>query len=141
VGKTAATNQGGTRGLVAAYLGTQKDELRVNESGARIESPVAVHRMRVASRRLRSSLATFAPLFVGPQAHRLRDELLWLGAALGPVRDIEVTRDHLHGTAAIFRSTPIWPLRLLAWIVSWRNVIHAPTTTSSRPSTAPGVVI
>ena len=100
MGKTAATNQGGTRGLVAAYLGTQTGELLANESGARIDSPDAVHRMRVASRRLRSSLATFAPLFVGPQAHRLRNEL-WLGAALGPVRDFEVMRDHLNGTAAV----------------------------------------
>jgi CHAD domain-containing protein len=56
--------------------------------------------MRVASRRLRSSLATFGRLFAGSQAQHLRDELLWLGAVLGPVRDVEVMRDHLHHTAA-----------------------------------------
>ena len=56
--------------------------------------------MWVASRRLWSSLATFAPLFVGPTAHHRCDELLWLGAVLGPVRDVEVMRDHLHGTVA-----------------------------------------
>lgn len=98
VGKAAVTRAGSPRALVAAYLGTQVDELRANEPGARIGSPDAVHRMRVASRRLRSTLATFVPLFVGPASHQLRHELLWLGAVLGPVRDVEVMRDHLHGT-------------------------------------------
>jgi CHAD domain-containing protein len=101
VGKTAAANQRSSRELVAAYLGTQLDELWARESGARIDSPDTVHRMRVASRRLRSTLATFGPLFTGSQAQHLRDELLWLGAVLGPVRDVEVMRDHVHGTAAI----------------------------------------
>jgi CHAD domain-containing protein len=90
----------GSRELVLAYLCTQIDELRDREPGVRVDSPDAVHRMRVASRRLRSSLATFGRLFAGPQAQHLRDELLWLGAALGPVRDAEVMREHLHRTAA-----------------------------------------
>jgi CHAD domain-containing protein len=101
VGKTAATNAHSSRELVVAYLRTQIDELRARESGARIDSPDAVHRMRVASRRLRSSLATFGPLFAGSRSQHLRDELLWLGAMLGPVRDVEVMRDQLHGTASI----------------------------------------
>jgi CHAD domain-containing protein len=56
--------------------------------------------MRVAARRLRSSLATFGPLFAGSEPQHLRDELLWLGAMLGSVRDVEVMRDHVHGTAS-----------------------------------------
>lgn len=100
MGKTGETNAHGSRELVTAYLCTQIDELRTRESGARIDSPDAVHRMRVASRRLRSSLATFGPLFTGLQSQHLRDELLWLGVLLGAVRDVEVMRDHLHGTAA-----------------------------------------
>ncbi len=65
--------------------------------------------MWVASQRLRSSLATFAPLFVGPTAHHRCDELLWLGAVLGPVRDVEVMRDHLHGRPLSSRLTLIRP--------------------------------
>ena len=84
-----------------AYLCAQIDELRAREPGARIDGPDAVHRMRVASRRLRSSLATFGLLFTGSQARWLRDELQWVGTMLGPVRDVEVMRAHLHGTAAI----------------------------------------
>src|SRR5450631_627169 len=103
MGKTVATDSRSSRGLVVAYLRTQLDELRARDPGSRVDSPDAVHRMRVASRRLRSSLATFGPLFAGSQAQHLRDELLWLGAILGPVRDVEVMRDHLHATAATLR--------------------------------------
>jgi len=99
VGKGGATRVHSSREPVLSYLRAQIDDLRAREPGARIDSPDAVHRMRVASRRLRSSLATFGALFEGPQAQHLRGELLWLGAALGPVRDVEVMREHLHGTA------------------------------------------
>ena len=101
MGKQAAAQPGSSRGLVAGYLRAQIDELGVREPGARTERPDAVHRMRVACRRLRSSLATFGRLFTGSQAEHLRDELLWLGAVLGPVRDVEVLREHLHATAAL----------------------------------------
>jgi len=86
--------------MLLTYLSAQIDELRSREPGARIDSPDSVHRMRVASRRLRSSLATFRPLFRGSKAQRLRDELQWLGTVLGPVRDVEVMRAHLQETAA-----------------------------------------
>ncbi len=101
MGKTAATGAGSSRELLAAYLRAQIDELRAREPGARIDSPDAVHRMRVACRRLRSSLATFGPLFTGSQAQHLRAELQWLGSVLGDVRDVEVMRAHLHLTVAI----------------------------------------
>jgi CHAD domain-containing protein len=100
VGKGGVSGAHGSRELVLDYLCTQIDELRAREPGVRIDSPDAVHRMRVATRRLRSSLATFGRLFSGAQAQHLRDELLWLGAVLGPVRDVAVMRDHLHHTAA-----------------------------------------
>ena len=100
MGKGGPKRVHGSRELVLGYLRTQIDELAAREPQARLDGPDAVHRMRVASRRLRSSLATFRRLFEGPQAQRLRDELLWLGAVLGPVRDVEVLRDHLHRTAA-----------------------------------------
>ena len=101
MGTTAEAHPHRSGELVAAYLRAQVDELRAREPGARIDSPDAVHRMRVACRRLRSSLATFGRLFAGSRPQHLRDELLWLGAVLGPVRDVEVMRDHLHGTAAL----------------------------------------
>lgn len=98
--KSSATGVRSTRRLLLTYLSAQIDELRAHEPGTRIDSPDAAHRMRVASRRLRSSLATFRPLFRGAKAQRLRDELQWLGTVLGPVRDVEVMRAQLQETAA-----------------------------------------
>ena len=98
--KTTATSVRKTHRLLLTYLSAQINELRAREPGARIDSPDAVHRMRVAARRLRSSLATFRPLFRGSKAQRLRDELQWLGTVLGPVRDVEVMRAYLQETAA-----------------------------------------
>jgi CHAD domain-containing protein len=54
------------------------------------EDPEAVHRMRTATRRLRSDLRTFRPLVPRRWAEPLRDELKWLGGRLGRVRDADV---------------------------------------------------
>jgi CHAD domain-containing protein len=56
--------------------------------------------MRVATRRLRSALATFRPLFDRTVTDPLREELAWLGGILGDARDAEVIRDHLEGLLA-----------------------------------------
>jgi CHAD domain-containing protein len=53
-------------------------------------APDSVHDMRIAARRLRSALATYRALLAAEVAGRLRDELKWLGGALGASRDIEV---------------------------------------------------
>lgn len=98
--KRTATGVRSARRLLLTYLSAQIDELRSGEPGARIDSPDAVHRMRVASRRLRSSLATFRPLFRGSKTQSLREELQWLGTVLGPARDVEVMRAHLQESAA-----------------------------------------
>ena len=62
--------------------------------------PEHVHQARVGARRLRSVLRSFAPLVTTPPAEvddspetwfgELRDELKWLGGALGAVRDADV---------------------------------------------------
>jgi len=52
--------------------------------------PEGVHQARVATRRLRSHLGTFLPILRTAPTERLRDELRWLGRALGAVRDLDV---------------------------------------------------
>lgn len=52
--------------------------------------PEAVHQMRVALRRLSSAFKLFAEILGTPEAARLREELRWLSARLGPARDAEV---------------------------------------------------
>jgi CHAD domain-containing protein len=52
--------------------------------------PEAVHVYRVATRRLRSDLRTFARFVDGDPTDELRDELRWLGSEVGRVRDLDV---------------------------------------------------
>jgi CHAD domain-containing protein len=61
----------------------------------RMDAEDAVHQMRVATRRLRSALATFRSLFAEGAVDPLRDELKWLGEVLGRARDAEVMRARL----------------------------------------------
>ncbi len=59
------------------------------------DDPEGVHQARVATRRLRSDLHTFAPLLDPVWVDGLRTELQWLGTLLGRVRDADVLRDQL----------------------------------------------
>jgi CHAD domain-containing protein len=70
-------------------------ELIARDVGVRLGDGEAVHKMRVAIRRLRSALRTFSPVLDKASVRWLRDELGWLGGALGPVRDVDVLRSHL----------------------------------------------
>lgn len=66
-----------------------------NEPRARLDEPGGVHQMRVATRRLRSLLQTFAPMFRGEDVATLRTELTWLAGELGVARDAEVMREEI----------------------------------------------
>ncbi|HET9780969.1 MAG TPA: CYTH and CHAD domain-containing protein [Candidatus Dormibacteraeota bacterium] len=57
--------------------------------------PEAVHQARVATRKLRSHLRTFAPMLEIEWTEPLRSELGWLALSLGAVRDREVLLDRL----------------------------------------------
>jgi CHAD domain-containing protein len=52
--------------------------------------PEDLHQMRVATRRARGFLRAARPLLDAEWADDLRAELGWLGAALGPARDLDV---------------------------------------------------
>jgi CHAD domain-containing protein len=64
------------------------------------EDPEGVHQARVATRRLRSHLRTFRALLEPEWDEQLRDELGWLGAELGTVRDADVLLDRLQTRVA-----------------------------------------
>lgn len=61
-----------------------------HDPGTRLGEVEPLHQMRVATRRLRSDLRTFAPLVDASWARGLADELGWLGDYLGAVRDLDV---------------------------------------------------
>src|SRR4029453_14761866 len=82
-------------GLAAALRG-QYTELLTHDPGTRLGSdPEDLHQLRVATRRLRAFLRAGRPLVDRDWADALRDELVWLGGSLGPVRDLDVLIEHL----------------------------------------------
>jgi CHAD domain-containing protein len=85
--------------VLTAYLAKYRDRILVTEAGVRLGSPEAVHQMRTATRRVRSVLATYRPLFDDTAvAEQVRTDLQWLGQELGRPRDAHVLREHLHET-------------------------------------------
>ncbi|WP_454049533.1 CYTH and CHAD domain-containing protein [Cellulomonas sp. Marseille-Q8402] len=85
--------------VVLAYLVAQDAQLREQDLRIRLGEPDAVHRARVAARRLRNALKTFGPLFDPAVARPLRDELGWLAHELGTARDAEVLRGRVRAGA------------------------------------------
>ncbi len=55
----------------------------------------ALHQMRIALTRLRATIAFFSPMVADPQRTRLANELKWLNAHLGAVRDLDVAIERL----------------------------------------------
>ena len=87
--------EGPAADVVLAFLGAQVAVLVAREDDLRADVPDAVHRTRVATRRLRSSLRTFRRLLDRDVTDPLREEVRWFATALGEPRDAEVVRDHL----------------------------------------------
>jgi CHAD domain-containing protein len=81
--------------VVAAYLDEQVAVMRRLDPAVRADAADSVHKMRVAVRRLRSTLATYRRLLDRDVTEPIRDELKWLGGVLGAVRDAEVIRSYL----------------------------------------------
>lgn len=79
---------------VLAYACAQRDALTEYDPAVRQGSPEAVHKMRVATRRLRSTLKTYKRTFPGDED--MNAELKWLADLLGTVRDGQVQKHKLH---------------------------------------------
>ena len=69
----------------------------------RTERPDAVHKLRVAARRLRSITAAVRPVLDRAATDPLRAELKWLGQELSDARDAEVALAHLRDVVAAER--------------------------------------
>ncbi len=80
-----------TLGDVAyAVIRLQLRELLANEPGTRLgEDPERLHDMRVATRRLRAAMDLFSSALPS-RAAAIREELRWIAAELGAVRDLDV---------------------------------------------------
>lgn len=82
-------------GVLLDHLRAQVAELVERDPQARRDLPDAVHKMRVATRRLRSALTTYRPLLDRAVTDPVRDELRWLAGVLGGPRDAEVMHARL----------------------------------------------
>jgi len=85
--------------VVLRYANQQVEQILANDPQVRLDTPGSVHRMRVATRRLRSALQTFRPVLDAEVVTPLRAELRWLAGELGAARDAEVLRARM--TAAL----------------------------------------
>ncbi|AXK34177.1 CHAD domain-containing protein [Streptomyces armeniacus] len=75
---------------VLHYVRAQRDALVALDPAVRRGVPDSVHRMRVATRRLRSCLRSYRQVLDPAVTDPMRDELKWLAAELGIDRDQEV---------------------------------------------------
>jgi inorganic triphosphatase YgiF len=80
--------EAGFRVIVGNALGQMQDNEALVAQGS---DPEGIHQMRVGMRRLRLALRLFSPWI--PQPAALRQELAWLGTALGAARDADVLAD------------------------------------------------
>ncbi|WP_030189654.1 CYTH and CHAD domain-containing protein [Streptomyces violaceorubidus] len=106
---------------VLAYLRAQVGTLVALDPAVRRELPDAVHRMRVACRRLRACLRSYRSVLERRVTDPVRAELRWLAGELGAARDQEVLRERvgaaLDGLPDDLVLGPV-AARLRAWEVS-----------------------
>jgi CHAD domain-containing protein len=102
LGTTAITPETTMGELAYAVLRRQLAVLRQKEPGTRLgEDAEDLHDMRVATRRLRAALSLFDDV-LPVRARLYRQELGWLAAVLGDVRDLDVQTEGLvEMTAAV----------------------------------------
>jgi CHAD domain-containing protein len=89
--------------VVTEHLRRHLDALVEQEIRIRAAKPSAVNKVRVEARRLRATLTTYGTVFAPGSVDQLRDELQWIGRALGATRDAQVLRQRI---AALVSADP-----------------------------------
>jgi CHAD domain-containing protein len=81
--------------VLHAYLVAQVEQVLAADRAVRRRESDGIHDLRVAFRRLRSTLATYRSLVEREVTDPLRDEMRWASHTLGTARDAEVVRQRL----------------------------------------------
>src|SRR5205823_14384651 len=71
------------------------EDVTNNHEATRKGDPSALHRMRIALTHLRAAILFFSPMLADSQQTEITDELKWLNAQLGAVRDLDVAIERL----------------------------------------------
>lgn len=82
---------------VLAYITVQRDALVTLDPAVRRDEHDSVHRMRVATRRMRSTFRSYGKVLDRTVTDPIADELKWLAGELGVDRDAEVLTERLTG--------------------------------------------
>lgn len=92
-----------------AVIRSNLEEIRAREPGTRLGADSEeLHKLRVATRRIRSVLRSARPLLADPgEAERLRSELKLLASLLGEVRDRDVLIEYLVGELESLDGAPL----------------------------------
>ena len=93
--RPAAGEDAAAGNVVLAYLWEQADAIRMADPRIRRDVPDSVHAMRVACRRMRSTLQSFRTLLDRERTDGVVAELRWLAGELGGARDLEVQEERI----------------------------------------------
>ncbi|MFF7639172.1 CHAD domain-containing protein [Streptomyces canus] len=85
---------------ILAYVRTQRDAIVALDPAVRQDAEDSVHSMRVATRRLRSTLKSYGKVLDRAVTDPIGDELKWLAGELGVDRDREVLSERLSAALA-----------------------------------------
>ncbi len=117
-GKKGAGRRGTAGDLVLEYVREQLRVIVELDPAVRRDVPDSVHRMRVATRRLRSAFRSYTKVLDRGVTAPVGGELKWLAAELGVERDREVLTDRLvTAVADVPRTLRLGPVdaRLRIW--------------------------
>ncbi|MFI9027627.1 CHAD domain-containing protein [Streptomyces sp. NPDC053560] len=111
-GKAAPPAPPTAREAVLAYVTEQVRAIVELDPAVRRDQPDSVHRMRVATRRLRSTFRSYAKVLDRAGTDPVGAELKWLAGELGIDRDREVLTARLHeGLTGLPRTLQLGPVR------------------------------
>lgn len=109
--------------VAVAVLRRHFAALLAKEPGTRLgDETEQLHDMRVASRRLRAALSLFTE-FLPAGANHMREELGWLGRALGAVRDLDVQLEQLDAWLAEVSDEDREPLDALRAVLDQQRAV------------------
>jgi CHAD domain-containing protein len=112
-GSTTIDPEGPIGSVERAVLRRHFAAMLAHEPGTRLGDDIEeLHDMRVATRRLRAALSLFSDVLPAT-AEKMREELGWVGGALGAVRDLDVQLEQLDEWLAALPEADRQPLEAL----------------------------